>query len=324
MGEAQQRVAFVFPGQGSQAVGMGRDWYEQTDVGRQLFDRADDALGYRLSHVCFEGPEELLRKTYNAQAGLFVCSAIVFEALRSHGVSPVVVAGHSLGEYSALYAAGVLDFPTALSLVRVRGEAMGQAAEDHPGAMAAVLGLDPCAIEAICRDISGDSGMVQVANFNSPAQTVISGERQAVERASEAAKAAGTRRVIVLPVHGAFHSPLMKPAVPPMQAALAKATFHDPQVPFLANTDGDFLSDAQSIRASLARQITHCVRWSEIMSKIAAMGVEAVVEVGPGRVLCGLWRQSGSTIAARPCSTVEEARALISELETPKPATKSI
>jgi [acyl-carrier-protein] S-malonyltransferase len=306
------RLAFVFPGQGSQAVGMGRDWYEQTEIGRTIFDRADAHLGFPLRRICFEGPEEELRKTNHAQPGLFVCSVIVYEFLKSAGACPAVVAGHSLGEYSALYAAGVFDLATGLLLVRTRGEAMSQAAEARPGAMAAVLGLDPAQIEAVCAAVRSQ-GIVQVANYNSPGQTVISGERAAVERAAEAAKAAGARRVAMLPVHGAFHSPLMESAVARMEAALAGAALSDPQAPFLANAEGDFLSEAAAIRTSLGRQITHSVRWAEIMTKIAAMGVESVIEVGPGRVLSGLWRQSGSSIPARPCGTVAEANAIVND-----------
>jgi [acyl-carrier-protein] S-malonyltransferase len=209
----------------------------------------------------------------------------------------------------------VFDLETGLSLVRARGRAMGEAAEARSGAMAAVLGLDAGTIEAVCGEIRAGGGIVQAANFNSPGQTVISGERAAVEAATEALKLAGARRVIPLPVHGAFHSPLMESAVAKMETALAAASLTNPKVPFLANAEGDFLEEADAIRASLARQITHCVRWSEIMAKIAGLGVESVIEVGPGRVLNGLWRQSGSAIAARSCGTVEEARALAEELK---------
>jgi len=309
------RLAFVFPGQGSQTVGMGRDWYEQTEIGRKIFDRADEVVGFPLRRICFEGCEDELKKTDHAQPGLFVCSVIVFEYLKSAGVRPTVVAGHSLGEYSALYAAGVFDLATGLRLVRARGEAMAEAAESRPGAMAAVLGLDADRIEAICGKIQREGGIVQAANFNSPSQTVISGERAAVEKALDAIKSAGARRVVALPVHGAFHSPLMESAVSRMETALADAPLSDPTVPFLANAEGDFLTEANAIRVSLARQITHCVRWNEIMSKIAAMGVESVVEIGPGRVLGGLWRQSGSTIPVRSCGTLAEASALVEELK---------
>lgn len=314
MGNQMPRLAFAFPGQGSQTVGMGRDWYEQTEIGCTIFDHADEVLGFRLSRICFDGPEDELKKTNHAQVGLFVCSSIAFEYLKGAGIRPAVVAGHSLGEYSALYAAGVFDLTTGLSLVRARGEAMGEAAEAHPGAMAAVVGLDAAKIEAICGEIQRE-GIVQAANFNSPGQTVISGERAAVEKAVEALKSAGARRVIALPVHGAFHSPLMESAVPKMETALAGAALANPQIPFLANAEGDFLTDAAAIRTSLARQITHCVRWSEIMKKISDLGVERVVEVGPGRVLSGLWRQSGSTIPARSCGSVEEAKTLAEELK---------
>jgi len=310
-----RRRAFVFPGQGSQAVGMGRDWYEQTEIGRALFSRADAVLGFRLSRVCFEGPEEELKKTNHAQPGLFVCGAIVFEYLKSAGVQPSVVAGHSLGEYSALYAAGVFDLATGLRLVRARGEAMAEAAEARPGTMAAVLGLEAAKIEEMCSKIRRDGGIVQAANFNSPGQTVISGERTAIEKAIAMLQSAGARRVIPLPVHGAFHSPLMASATAKMEAALAPEMLSDPQLPFLANAEGDFLTKAADIRDSLARQITHCVRWNEIMNKMATSGVESVIEVGPGRVLSGLWRQGGSTIPARPCGTVEEARTLVEEIK---------
>ncbi|MCX8036541.1 MAG: ACP S-malonyltransferase [Candidatus Sumerlaeia bacterium] len=310
----QPRIACLFPGQGSQFVGMGRDWYDQTEIGRALFDRADAVLGFPLSRICFDGPEEELKKTHHAQPGLFTCSVIAFEFLKSRGVTPAVVAGHSLGEYSALYAAGVMDLATGLSLVRARGAAMSEAAEARPGAMAAVLGLDTAQIEAVCREAAG-VGIVQAANFNASTQTVISGERAAVERAGELAKAAGARRVIPLPVHGAFHSPLMEPAVAKMESALAAAELADPRIPFLANVTGDFLNDAGAVRRSLAQQITHCVRWADIMSKIAAMSPDVVIEVGPGKVLSGLWRQSGSPVSCAPCGTVAEAETLINRLQ---------
>jgi [acyl-carrier-protein] S-malonyltransferase len=314
MANDKPRLAFVFPGQGSQTVGMGRDWHEQTDFGRDIFQCADDTLGFPLSRVCFEGPEDELRRTDRAQPGLFTCSVIAFEFLKNKGIEPAVVAGHSLGEYSALYAAGVFGLETGLSLVKTRGTSMGEAAEARPGAMAAVLGLDADKVEALCRE-AAQGEILQVANFNSPGQIVISGERPAVQRAADAAKSAGARRAILLPVHGAFHSPLMESAVERMTEALGRADFEDPKVAFLANTEGDFVTEAARVREGLARQITYPVRWTEIMQKIADSGVEAVVEVGPGRVLTGLWRQIGSDIPAWPCGTIEQAEKVVAELQ---------
>jgi len=316
MAPKTKRVAFLFPGQGSQKVGMGRDWYDQTEIGRRIFDEADSILGFHLSRTCFEGPEEDLKRTENAQPALFVCSVIAYEGLKQAGVEPAVVAGHSLGEYSALYAAGVFDLATGLELVRTRGSAMSEAADAAPGAMAAVLGLDAQKTDLACKEAAQEGGIVGVANYNSPAQTVISGEREAVERAAEKAKRAGARRVVMLPVHGAFHSPLMKPALERMETALAKADLSRPTVPFLANTEGDFVGEPEAIRRCLVRQIVEPVRWTSIMEKIGAMEIDAVVESGPGRVLCGLWRQGGSEIPAHPCGTLEQARAFVEQLRT--------
>lgn len=284
-------IAFVFPGQGSQAPGMGMDAAERLPAAAELFARADDILGFSLSRLCFEGPEEELRKTENTQPALYVSSAATFEVLKGSGVAPGIVAGHSLGEYSALYAAGVFDFETGLRLVRKRGEAFARAGGIRPGAMSAILGLDPETIEAICAEASAGGEVVVPANMNEPAQTVISGDPAAVERAGEACQKAKAKRVVPLPVSGAFHSPLVEDAREVMRKALDEAAFHTPSCRFVNNADAALLYEPEAIKDSLVRQVTSCVRWSESVLKMQAAGAETFVECGSGKVLTGLMRR---------------------------------
>ncbi len=304
------KIAFIFPGQGSQYVGMGKALYEKYNVAKDLFARADDVLGYSLSRICFEGPEEELKKTGNTQPGIFVVSAIVQTLLREGGKSPGAAAGHSLGEYSALYCSGALGFEDALRLVMERGRAMNEASEKAKGAMAAVIGLEISQIRGICEK-SSPLGIVQIANINSPTQIVITGDEKAVQGASKLASEAGAQRVIPLPVHGAFHSPLMDSAAKRMKDVLKDVQIRTPNIGFINNADAEFLADPDAIRHSLERQITSCVRWVETVQKLAASGINQMIEAGPGRVLAGLVRRITKDAAVSSCETPEEIEKIL-------------
>ncbi|MCC6547360.1 ACP S-malonyltransferase [Candidatus Sumerlaeota bacterium] len=284
------KIAFVFPGQGSQAVGMGKDAHERELDSAALFKRADSLVGHDLSRLCFEGPIEELSKTNNTQPALAVSSAATLEILRKAGIQADAYAGHSLGEYSALYAAGTLDFDTLMRLVKTRGDAFAQAAAARPGAMAAILGLDAQKVAEVCAAAS-QGELVAPANYNDPSQTVISGEKDAVARACEGAKGAGAKRALPLPVSGAFHSPLVAPAADTMKAALAAAAVKAPSALFINNVDAKALRDPDEIRDSLVRQVTGAVRWVESIQALTAAGIDTYVEIGSGKVLSGLIRR---------------------------------
>jgi [acyl-carrier-protein] S-malonyltransferase len=283
-------LAWVFPGQGSQEVGMGRDVYEQYSEARELFARADAVLGVPLSRLCFEGPEDDLRQTINTQPAIVTVSLAYLEA--AHGRHPAVtgrpafVAGHSLGEYSALIAAGVLSFEDGVALVRERGRLMQAAGERNPGTLAAVLGLDESALEEVCQEAGAE-----ICNLNSDSQIVIGGEREAVSRAMDLAKARGARRVMPLNVSGAFHSSLMQPAADGMAAAIQRLEFRDPEIPIVANCSGDSIRSGEAIKDELIRQVSTAVQWRRSVLRMAESGVSTFVEIGPGRVLSGLIRQ---------------------------------
>lgn len=285
-------TAFVFPGQGSQAVGMGRDLYEQSSAVRAIFDYADSALDLPLSRLCFEGPRDQLMATENAQPALLVTSFALLTALAetNSGLVDVVaqqaafVAGHSLGEYSALVAAGALDLPTALRLVRRRGELMAAASD---GMMTAIMGLDAGTLEQICREVAPD-GAVVIANYNSPGQLVISGTQAAVEQVARLAKERGAKRVQPLKVSAAFHSPLMREAAAGLVSAIIEAGIADARIPVVGNVTAEPLVHAEAIRHELAVQVTAPVRWITSVQYMLAQGVDTFVEIGPGSVLTRL------------------------------------
>ncbi len=280
-------IAFVFPGQGAQAVGMGADLYEARDEARRVFDAADEALGFELSRLCFEGPAEELTETQNAQPAILACSVACLRAVEAHGIHADVAAGHSLGEYTALVCAGALSLEQAVRLVRRRGELMAQA---RAGAMAAILGLGAEAVTAVCEQ-AGAQGVLVPANFNDPGQVVVSGEPAAVTAACELAKQAGARRTVPLPVSGAFHSPLMNEAGERMAEELSRAEIGDPAIPVIANVDAEPKTAATGVRAALAAQVTSSVRWQQSIERIIAGGGEAFAELGPGRALSGMIRR---------------------------------
>jgi [acyl-carrier-protein] S-malonyltransferase len=281
------KVAWVFPGQGSQSVGMGRDLYDGVKSARTIIDQADKALGIPLSKLCFEGPEDDLRQTINAQPALvtiaFACLEAAREILGSRLPSPSFMAGHSLGEYTALAVAGVFDFPTAVKLARERGRLMHEAGQKRAGGMVAVLGLDEVKLAEVCRQTD-----TVMANINSPGQIVISGAAENVIKAMPIATAAGASRAVPLQVSGAFHSPLMKPAVEGMTVYLGATKFNNPAVPVIANTSALPLTSGEAVKTELRDQLTNPVLWQSSVEYMVHQGVSVFIEIGPGKVLTGL------------------------------------
>jgi [acyl-carrier-protein] S-malonyltransferase len=300
------KVAFIFPGQGSQAIGMGRELYQQFPEARAVFDAADDALGEELSRLCFEGPEEKLRLTAYTQPAILAASVAAHAVFAPRGPKPVLMAGHSLGEYSALVAAGTLPLGDAVRIVRARGTFMQEAVPEGTGAMAAVLKLEPARVKAICDEVA-EGQVVAPANYNSPEQTVIAGHAAAVERASARLKEAGAKRVIPLAVSAPFHCALMEPVQPRLRALLEKVPLSAPSVPVVANVDARPNADPQRVMQLLVNQVSAPVRWIECVQALQAAGVTRVVELGPGRVLSTLVRQISRELEA---FNVEDAASL--------------
>lgn len=304
------KIAFVFPGQGAQAVGMGKDAYERFEASREIFDRADKALGFSVSGLSFEGPDEELRQTANTQPALLTTSVALLEAFKQRGVKPDYVAGHSLGEYSALVAAGVLAFDDAVRLVRSRGLFMEQAVPGGQGAMAATLGAEREALEALCRDVSATVGLVELANVNCPGQIVVSGTAAGVAAVAERGKEAGAKRVIPLDVSGPFHSSLMQPAADKLAGELAKVEFKDAAVPVVVNVDAKPVTDGNALRELLVKQVVSPVLWEDTVKFLLAEGVDTFVEIGSGTVLAGLIKKidkSARVVSVNSAAAIAEA-----------------
>ncbi len=303
------KIAYVFPGQGAQAVGMGRDLYENSPAARAVFDAVDAASEMLVSKVCFSGPEETLKDTRYTQIALFAVSVAALHACIEAGLpAPSAVAGHSVGEYAALVASGALDVATGARLVALRGEAMAKAAHDRPGAMAAVLGLDDAIVAESCAQVV-QVGVVQCANFNSPGQVVISGEVNAVEAVTALLKERGAKRVLPLAVSGAFHSLLMEPASEVLQAALEQTVVSDPVIPVIANVTADYETTAAEVKAHLWGQVAGPVRWTETVTRLVADGCTTFIECGPGSVLSGLQKRIAPDAKTYSVSDTQTLRA---------------
>jgi [acyl-carrier-protein] S-malonyltransferase len=305
------KLAFLFPGQASQYCGMGRDLAANFPESKAVFDAADSALGFSISQTCFEGSEEALKLTENTQPAILTVSTAAYRALEKQGIIPDFVAGHSLGEYSALVAAGGLDFSAAVKLVRGRGKYMQEAVPAGQGAMAAILGLSPTEVADICKK-AAEIEIVSPANLNSPEQTVISGSAAAVKRAVEIASQSGAKRAVILPVSAPFHCALMMPAQQRLEADLRKTQFSALKIPLISNVDAEAITSGEEARDALIRQVTAPVRWLDSVREMIESGVTVFVEVGPGKVLTGLLRQIDRSVRV---FNVEDSASLNSTME---------
>jgi [acyl-carrier-protein] S-malonyltransferase len=309
-------IVALFPGQGSQMPGMGRDLADAFPAAREVFERADEVLGEPLSTLCFDGPAETLTLTHNAQPALLVHAAALWSVVAPRiGATVRAAAGHSLGEFSAYHAAGALPLADAVRLVRRRGELMYDSGVQRPGAMAALLVGPDFAVDDVCAEASRDAGLVVPANFNTPGQIVISGEVAGVERAMELARARGAKRVIRLQVSGAFHSPLMQPAAPGLEDALARADVGDPRFPVYANVTAGPVRDGATARRLLLEQLTAPVQWTRLIERLAIDFPSALyVEMGPGAVLSGLVRKIAPSLATATCGTAADVEQLLARV----------
>ena len=325
-------VAFLFPGQGSQSVGMGADIYAESSAARQVFETVDEALGFSLSNLCFQGPEDVLRETINAQPAIVTVSLALLAALQetlspdyswSSPLVPSYTAGHSVGEYAALVASGAIDLRDAVVLIRERGRLMHHEGMVCPGGMAAIIGMDEATLQEICQQATADSvanlpphahpgeGQVTIANFNAPGQIVISGEQDALALAMELAKVRGAKRVIPLAVSGAFHSPVMQPAAAGLAPAVAAANISDAAIPVIGNIDALPLTDAGAIRQELTQQIASSVQWTRSIELLVSLGVTTFLEIGPGQALTGMVKRIVKGTTTLNVSNAEEIQKVV-------------
>jgi len=304
MSETNQ-IAYVFPGQGSQKTGMGRDLYESFESAKVVFQEADEALGFPISKLCFEGPEDELRQTVNAQPALltvsYACYKAALEISNGKAGPPSFLAGHSLGEYTALAVADVLDFPAAVCLARERGRLMHEAGQLTPGAMAAVLGMDEDSVTSLCQETG-----TWLANINCPGQLVISGSAENIKKAIALAQSRGALKALPLQVSGAFHSPLMRPAADGLSAAIARLSFKDPAVPIIANTSAAPLTNSTGIKEELINQLGNSVQWQRSIEFMIDKGVTTFIEIGPGKVLTGLTKRINKSVSTLNISNASE------------------
>ncbi len=303
MAEEERSLAYVFPGQGAHRVGMGLDLYRTFSAAREVFEEADDALGFRLSRLCFEGPEEELSRTVNAQPAILTVSVACLKAaaqIAGQLSCPLFMAGHSLGEYTALVASQVLDVVDAVRLTRERGRLMQQACDRVPGGMVAILGLDELSVEEVCQEAGAE-----IANVNSPGQIVISGSREALVRAVDLARAMGARHAMPLKVSGAFHTLLMQPAAEGMAEAISQLNFGDPSVPIVVNSTAKPVTTAEEVKQELLEQLCRCVQWQRSIEYMVGAGVSTFIEIGPGQVLSGLIKRISTQAEVRNVGDAE-------------------
>lgn len=305
-----QKNVFLFAGQGSQYIGMGKDLYENSAVGKEYFDLAEKSVP-GIKKVCFEGPEEELKLTKYTQPGIFTVSAIIDRLLKEKGLQPEAVAGFSLGEYGALFSAGVFDFPAGIELVKARAEAMTRATEINPGKMAAILGLEDNIIEEVCQEITAEGETVVPVNYNSPGQLVISGTAQGVEKAVVLLDEKGAKRAVVLAVSGAFHSPLIEPAKNIFNDHINKAVLKRPEIPVVMNVTAEPVSDLEQIKKLMIDQLTSPVLWKQSINGLIAKGYMNYYELGPGRVLSGFMRSIDRSVVIKSIQKLEDLNSIV-------------